>query len=128
MMFGGRRSFERMSLLRSKTAFLAVAIAAALYVHGSPLGHAQRFVTQTQNSIASAIAGPQFSDAAMSLELYRQAAGTYAGAGIEGRRITVRWATDSAYCVEGVRQSGAVDHLVGPHGRLAPGQCPYATS
>jgi hypothetical protein len=110
-----------------KAACLAVATAATvLSVHGASLGHAQRFVIHAQNAVADAIAGPQFSDAAFALERYRALSGTYDGAGVEGRRITVRWATDRTYCVEGVSQSGAVEYLLGPHGHVAPGRCPYA--
>jgi hypothetical protein len=108
-----------------KAACLAVASAAtAFYVHGASLGHAQKFVDSTRNTIADAIAGPQFDDAAVALERYHMLSGTYDGAGIQGRRISLRWGTDRAYCIEGVSQSGAVQYLLGPHGRTAPGTCP----
>src|SRR3954453_2307681 len=88
-----------------KAACLAVASAAtAFYVHGASLGHAQKLVDQTRNTIADAIAGPQFNDAAFTLERYHMLSGTYDGAEVEGRRIAVRWATDRAYCIEGVTQ------------------------
>ena len=110
-----------------KAARLAVAAAAtAFYVHGAPLGHAQRFVTHAQNAVADAIAGPQFSDAAFSIERYHELSGTYDGAGIEGRRITVRWATDKTYCIEGVSHGGVAEYLLGPNGNVAAGHCPYA--
>jgi hypothetical protein len=113
-------------VLPGKAACLAVAAAATVfYVHGASLGHAQRYVTHAQNSIADLIAGPQFGDAAFSLERYHQLAGTYDGAGFEGRRVTVLWATDRTYCVEGVSQSGAVEYLLGPQGHVASGRCPY---
>jgi hypothetical protein len=108
-----------------KAACLAVAFAAtAASAHGASLGPAQTFVDRTRNPIADAIAGPQFSDAAFALERYHMLSGTYDGAGIEGRRIAVRWATDRAYCIEGVSQSGAVRYVVGPHGSISPGTCP----
>jgi hypothetical protein len=109
-----------------KAACLAVVSATVLYVQGaSSLYHPQRFVTSTQNSIADMIAGPQFSDAAFSFARYHDLAGTYVDAGVEGRRISVLWATDRAYCVEGVSQSGLVEYLLGPHGHVMPGHCPY---
>jgi hypothetical protein len=113
-------------VLPGKAACLAVAAAAtALYVQGASLGHAQRYVTHAQTSIADLIAGPQFAEAAFSLERYHQLSGTYDDAGFEGRRVAVLWATDKTYCVEGVSQSGAVEYLLGPHGHVAPGRCPY---
>jgi len=110
-----------------RTAFLAVAsVATAFSTSGASLGHAQLLLTQAQNAIADAIAGPQFSDAAFALERYHELSGTYDGAGVEGRRITVRWATDKTYCIDGVSQSGAAEYLLGPNGYVAPGRCPYA--
>lgn len=116
------------SLVRTRKATrLAVAAAAtALYVHGAPLGHTQRFVTHARNVIADAIAGPQFGDAAFAIERYHELSGTYDGAGVEGRRITVRWATDKTYCIDGVSQGGAAEYLLGPNGHVTPGRCPYA--
>ena len=80
-----------------------------------------------RDSVADMIAGPQFGDAAFSLERYRDLSGTYDGAGVEGRRITVVWATDRFYCIEGVSQNGALQYLLGPHGRVAAGRCPVAS-
>ena len=108
-----------------RTACLAVAsVATAFSASGASLGHAQRYVTHAQNAIADAIAGPQFSDAAFALERYHELSGTYDGAGVEGRRITVRWATDKTYCIDGVSQSGAAEYLLGPNGHIAFGHCP----
>jgi hypothetical protein len=97
-----------------------------LSVHWAPFGGVQASVTRAQKAVADAIAGPQFSDAAFSLERYRTIAGTYDGANVMGRRITMRWATDNAYCIDGVSESGAAEYLLGPRGRLSPGSCPYA--
>jgi hypothetical protein len=98
--------------------------AAALYPNGESLGDAHQFVTHAQTVIADAIDGPQFSDAAFSLDRYHMLSGTYDGSGVEGRRITIRWATDRAYCIDGVSQGGAAEYLLGPNGRVAPGSCP----
>jgi hypothetical protein len=110
----------------AKTACLALAsVAAALSASPVLLARAQLFVSHTRTAIADAIAGPQFTDAAFSLDQYHSLAGTYDGAAVDGRRITVRWATGKAYCIEGVSQGGAIEHLLGPNGQVAPGRCPY---
>jgi hypothetical protein len=38
--------------------------------------------------------------------------------------MTLRWATPAFYCVEGQSASGAVSHMIGPHGGKAQGPCP----
>ena len=113
---------RRGTIDRKAVAFAIVVLA----IHWAPFGGVQKSVTRAQNAVADAIAGPQFTDAAFSLERYRMISGTYDGADVMGRRITVRWATDKAYCVEGVSESGATEYLLGPHGHLIPGFCPYA--
>jgi hypothetical protein len=106
--------------------FLAIgSLVVALSGTGGPLGHPGTLITEARTAIADAVAGPQFSDAAYSLEQYRNLSGTYQGAAVMGRQITVRWATDKMYCVEGVSTSGAVEYLLGPNGHVALGSCPY---
>ena len=118
---------RRRSLVGSaKTALLAAAsVASALSASPVLLARAELFVSHAQTAIADAIAGPQFTDAAFSLDQYHTLAGTYDGAAVNGRRITVRWANDRTYCIEGVSQGGAAEHLLGPNGHVAPGRCPY---
>jgi hypothetical protein len=124
-MYGRQQPPDPSFVRPGKAACLAVATAAiAFHVHGASLGHAQKLVDQARNTVADAIAGPQFNDAAFALERYHTLAGTYDGADVEGRRIVVRWATDRTYCIEGVSQSGAVEYVLGPHGHIAPGTCP----
>jgi len=117
---------RRSAFLRpAKTVCLAIAsVVTILSTSGAPLGQAQLLVRQTQIAISDAIDGPQFSDAAFSLEQYHTLSGTYDGAAVEGRRITVRWATDRTYCIDGVSQGGAAEYLLGPNGQVEPGRCP----
>ena len=116
------RRRRKTKLDRKAIAFAAIVLA----VHWAPFGGVQASVTRAQNAVQDAVAGPQFTDAAFSLERYHMVAGTYDGADVMGRRITIRWTTDNAYCVEGVSTSGAAEYLLGPSGNLVPGFCPYA--
>jgi hypothetical protein len=113
-------------VIAGKAACLAVVTAAAVFgVQGTPLSrHISRSLTNVQNAVADAIIGPQFGDVAMSMERYHDLAGTYDGADLSGRGIVVRWATDAHYCVDGVSESGTVEHLLGPYARVEPGSCP----
>ena len=103
---------------------LKVVVAATLFgLQGAPFGFSDT-VTHLQNVVADAIVGPQFSDAAMSLERYHQLSGSYDGADVTGLGITLRWTTGARYCIDGHRASGAVEHVVGPNGATEAGPCP----
>jgi hypothetical protein len=117
------------SLVRlSRGAFLAVAVATTLSsVPPSMVQRARTAVTRAQASVADVFAGPQFAETAFALESYHRLSGTYDGSSIEGRGIAVRWATDRAYCIEGVTQGGVAEYLLGPGGRVVHGYCPYAS-
>ncbi|HVM57700.1 MAG TPA: hypothetical protein VMT74_09565 [Gaiellaceae bacterium] len=88
------------------------------------LHHAHLLVRHAQYAVEDLIAGPDFGSAALALERYRAIAGTYAGAEIADRNMSLGWGTEVAYCVEGVGASGAVAHLVGPGGHVSSGHCP----
>jgi hypothetical protein len=110
-----------------KTVCLAIASVVTAYsASGGTFTGAHSLVSNAQTAVADAIAGPQFTDAAFSLDRYHMLSGTYDGAAVEGRRITVRWATATSYCIEGVSQGGVPQYLLGPHGHVAPGGCPVA--
>jgi hypothetical protein len=113
-------------VIPGKAACLAVATAATVFgVQGTSFGrHVSRSVVHVQNAVADAIDGPQFGDAAMTLERYHQLSGTYDGADVSGRGIVVKWASDAHFCVEGRKQSGDVEHLLGPYAPVVPGPCP----
>jgi hypothetical protein len=113
-------------VIPGKAACLAVATAAtALYLHGTGLGEAGRFVTHAQHAVADAIVGPQLYDAAIGLQRYHDLSGTYAGATVGGRQMELEWGNDASYCIEGVSEANGVQHLVGPNGRIGPGSCPH---
>jgi hypothetical protein len=95
-----------------------------LYLHGTGLSEAGQFVTRAQNTVADAFVGPQYYDAANGLERYHDLSGTYDGATVGGRQIELKWGNDASYCLEGFSQANGVQHLLGPNGRVAPGQCP----
>jgi hypothetical protein len=88
---------------------------------------ARTAVAHAQASVADVFAGPQFGETAFALEGYHRLSGTYDGSSIEGRGIVLRWATDRAYCIEGVTQGGVAEYLLGPGGHVARGYCPYAS-
>jgi hypothetical protein len=124
-MYGGLRAPDPSIVIPGKAACLVVAAAAtALYLHGTGLGSAGRFVAQAQHRAEDAITGPQFGDASMALEHYHQLSGTYDGADVAGRRIRLVWANDASYCIEGMTESKGAEHSVGPYGRVALGPCP----
>jgi len=85
---------------------------------------APAMVRNAQYAVEDMISGPDFGSAAVALERYREIAGTYAGAEIADRSMSLAWGTEAAYCVEGVGASGDVSHLVGPEGRVTSGHCP----
>ena len=90
-------------MIKGRAAYLAVTSAALfLGAQGAPSGHLGRTMTRVQNALAEAIAGPQFGDAAVAMERFHQLSGTYDGADVSGRRIAVRWATDTRFCIDGV--------------------------
>lgn len=111
-------------MIKGRAAYLAVTSAALfLGASGAPSGLG-RTVTRVQNALAETFAGPQFSDAAVAMERFHQLSGTYDGADFSGRRISVRWATGTQFCIDGVSQSGVAEYLLGPGGSVAPGACP----
>jgi hypothetical protein len=123
------RSFmrRRVFMPRGKTVCLAIASVITAYsASGGTFSRAQLVVSHAQNAVADAIAGPQFTDAAFSLDRYHTLSGTYDGAAVEGRLITVRWATATSYCIEGVSEAGSAQYLLGPYGHVASGNCPIA--
>ena len=108
-----------------QAASLLIAAAATLSnVAWTDLNHGTRFVRHVQNAVTDALIGPDYTSAAFELERYHELAGTYSGAELPTRAMTLRWATGTFYCVEGRSASGAVSHLIGPHGSTAPGPCP----
>jgi hypothetical protein len=88
------------------------------------LRDAHGLVRNAQYAVEDFIAGPNFGAAAVALERYRGIAGTYSGAEIADRSMSLVWGTEAAYCVEGVGASGNVSHLVGPEGHVTSGHCP----
>jgi hypothetical protein len=69
------------------------------------------------NAIAEASA---FRQAAGELTTYQRIAGSYAGAALSTLLpVTLVWATDRAYCIQ-----GASLHQLGPFGVPQPGPCP----
>lgn len=98
--------------------------ATALYLHGTSLGEAGRYVTHAQHTVADAIVGPQFGDAAVGLQRYHDLSGTYDGASVGGLRMQLKWGNDASYCIEGLSEAKGVQHLVGPNGRVIQGPCP----
>jgi hypothetical protein len=120
-----RRAPDTSLVIPGRATYLAVASVALFFsAQGASFGDVGRTVTHVQHTFADAIAGPQFGDAAASMERFHQLSGTYDGAAISGRSITVRWATDTRFCIDGVRQSGAVEHMIGPNASVDPGPCP----
>jgi hypothetical protein len=111
----------------SKGAFLAVAVATTM--SSAPpawVAQARAAVTHAQATVADALAGPQFGETAFALESYHRIAGTYDGSSVVARGVVLRWATDRAYCVDGVTQGGVAEYLLGPGGHVVPGYCPSA--
>jgi hypothetical protein len=105
----------------------SVAIAAAATVSNvawAEFNHGAHLVTHVQYAVSDALIGPDYPSAAFELDRYRAIAGTYAGAELPARSMTLRWATPAFYCVEGLSASGAVSHMIGPHGGRAQGPCP----
>jgi hypothetical protein len=112
-------------VIPGKAAALAVVAAAtALYLHGTGLGEAGQFVTQTQNTVSDVMIGPKFGDAAIGLQRYHDLSGTFDGASVGGRSMELKWGSDAAYCIEGVSKANGMQHLLGPGGVVAPGPCP----
>ncbi len=108
-----------------QAASLLIAAAATLSnVASAELHDGARLVRHAQSVVVDALVGPDYGTAAFALERYHDVAGTYAGAELPARSMTLRWATVTYYCVEGQSVSGAVSHLIGPHGYKAPGPCP----
>jgi hypothetical protein len=108
-----------------RAATLLITCAATLSsVAGVDLDHGVHLVRHVQNVVADALIGPDYTSAAFELERYHEIAGTYAGAELPTRSMTLRLATAAFYCVEGRSASGAVTHMIGPHGAKAPGPCP----
>ena len=102
-----------------------IAAAATLSnVAWADLNSGAHLVRHVQNAVTDALIGPDFTSAAFELERYHDLSGTYAGAELPTRSMTLRWATTTFYCVEGKSASGAVSHLIGPHGSSASGPCP----
>jgi hypothetical protein len=112
-------------VLGRQAASLLIAAAATLSnVAWADLNQGARLVRHVQTAVTDALIGPDYGSAALELERYRELAGTYAGAELPTRSMTLRWATVTFYCVEGRSTSGALSHLIGPHGNRASGPCP----
>lgn len=106
-----------------------MAVAVATTMSSAPpawIAQARTAVTHAQATVADALAGPQFGETVFALEGYRRLAGTYDGSSIVARGVVLRWATDRAYCVEGVTQGGVAEYLLGPGGHVTTGYCPSA--
>ena len=87
------------------------------------LWHPGRAVADAQAAVARALTEPSLADATRSLERYHALAGTYADADVGGGlQLRLRWANDTAYCLEWVDADGP-RHLVGPGGSAATGSC-----
>jgi len=124
-----RRAPDTSLVIAGRATYLAVVSSALFFgAAGASFGPIGRTVTHVQNTVADAIAGPQLGDAALAMERFHQLAGTYDGAAISGPRMTIRWATGTRFCIDGVRQSGAVEHMIGPNARVEPGPCPVVAS
>ena len=116
-------------MLARQAASLLIAAAATLSnVASADLHDGARLVRHAQDAVVDALVGPDYGSAALDLERYHELAGTYAGAELPARSMTLRWATVTYYCVEGKSVSGSVSHLIGPHGYKAPGPVPAASS
>lgn len=72
---------------------------------------------------ASAIGDASLTAAAVSVEIYRSAAGTYSGAILTVPGVTLAWANDTSYCLQAGAGADA-RHLQGPQGAATPGPCP----
>jgi hypothetical protein len=74
----------------------SVAIAAAATVSNvawAEFNHGAHLVTHVQYAVSDALIGPDYPSAAFELDRYRVLAGTYAGAELPARSMTLRWAT-----------------------------------
>lgn len=112
-------------MLRRRLAALVITIGMTVSPAATTqLRSAHGLVRHAQFAVEDLITGPDYGSAAVALERYRAIAGTYAGAEIADRSMSLGWGTEVAYCVEGVGASGAVSHLVGPDGHVSPGHCP----
>jgi len=112
-------------MLRRRLASLVITIGmTASPAATAQLRSAHVLVRHAQFTVEDLIAGPDYGSAAVALERYHAIAGTYAGAEIAERSMTLAWGTEVAYCVEGVGASGDVSHLVGPDGHVSSGHCP----
>jgi hypothetical protein len=109
---------------RQAASLFIAAAATVSNVAWTDLNHGARFVRHVQYAVTDALIGPDYSSAAVELERYHELAGTYVGAELPTRSMTLRWATVTFYCVEGQSTSGAITHLIGPHGSTASGPCP----
>jgi hypothetical protein len=108
-----------------QVASVAIAAAAtASNVAWADFNHGAHLVRRMQYAVSDALIGPDYPSAAFELDRYRAIAGTYAGAELPARSMTLRWATPAFYCVEGLSASGAVSHMIGPHGSKTLGPCP----
>jgi hypothetical protein len=111
-------------VIAGRAACLAVALAAAApggHIGGLTPGEA---VTHAQNLVVDAFDGPRFSDISVTMTRWHELAGTYQGADVTGGRVSVRWATAQAYCVEGTSSTRGLEHLIGPSGDRLTGPCP----
>jgi hypothetical protein len=112
-------------VIAGRRAIFAVAAIAAilgLHFHGAAPKHA---VAHAQAIVQDTLDGPRYGDAKLTLERWRDLSGSYAGADVTGGHLTLRWATDFAYCVEGVSAARGLEHLVGPTGKRERGACPW---
>jgi hypothetical protein len=109
---------------RQAACFAVVTAATLSSVAGADLNHGVHLVRGVQNAVTDALIGPDYTSAAFELDRYHEIAGTYAGAELPARSMTLRLASATFYCVEGRSASGTVSHLIGPRGSRAPGSCP----
>jgi hypothetical protein len=118
------RGSDLLAVAPGRAACLAASAAAvALGASGVGFGRAGRAVEHAQRAVVNALTEPSLGDVTRSLERYHALSGTYAGADVGGGlELRLRWATDTAYCLESAG-NGGVQHLLGPNGRAAPGPC-----
>jgi hypothetical protein len=80
-------------------------------------------ITQAEAQAESAVAGANFSGAAVLLQAWYAENATYAGATLPpGSGVVLVRADTSAYCLQTVAGSG-VQHELGPSGQPLPGPC-----
>lgn len=77
-----------------QVASVAIAAAAtASNVAWADFNHGAHLVRRMQYAVSDALIGPDYPSAAFELDRYRAIAGTYAGAELPARSMTLRWAT-----------------------------------